>query len=183
MMTKFRKVTIGVDINASKEEVWDVLFNRFGEVNNFNPLIEGSQPSNDISGEVGAERICDLDSKNAIHEKITGARGNESFDVDIIKGNMPFINKAKATFDLKAVNENQTNVNLIMNFTAKPAFMVPMMKIMMPKMLRKMLIGLKYHLETDNLVTKDNIKGILKEYKDLQKKELSFKSVQLSAVA
>jgi len=181
-MTKFRKVTIDVDINASKDEVWDVLFNRFGEVNKFNPLIEGSRPTNDVSGEVGAERICDLDSKNSIHEKITGARGHESFDVDIIKGNMPMIDKAKATFDLKAVNENQTNVSFTMNFTAKPAFMAPMMKIMMPKMLSKMLVGLKYYLETDKLVTKDNIKGILKSYRDLEKSELSFKSVQLAAV-
>ena len=182
-MTKFRKVTIEVDINASKDEVWDILFNRFGEVNNFNPLIEGSQPTNDVKGEVGAERKCDLDSKNSIHEKIVAARGNDSFDVDIIEGNMPMIDKAHATFDLTEVVTNETNVSFTMNFTAKPSFMAPMMKIMMPKMLRKMLIGLKYHLETDKLVTKENINVILKKYKDLERSELSFKSVQLAAVA
>ena len=67
-----------------------------------------------------------------------------------------------------------------MNFTAKPAFMAPIMKLMMPKMLKKMLVGLKYHLETDQLVTKSNIDSIMKGYRKLQNseafvaKELSF---------
>ena len=182
-MTKFKKVTIDININASKEDVWDLVFNRFGEVNVFNPLIEGSEKINDIQGEVGAERKCDLDAKTSIHEKIVAVRGNDSFDVDIIKGGLPMMDKAKATFDLRAINENKTNVTFTMNFTSKPAFMAPMMKIMMPGMLKKMLVGLKYHLETDNLVTKGNIKGILKEYKDLARTELSFTSVELAVVA
>ena len=77
-MTKFRKVTIDIDVNTSKEQVWDLLFNRFGEVNNFNPLIEGSHHSQGAKGEVGCERVCDVDAKNSIHEKIVAARGNKS---------------------------------------------------------------------------------------------------------
>lgn len=167
-MTKFRKVTIDIDVNASKEQVWDLLFNRFGEVNNFNPLIEGSQHSQGAKGEVGCERVCDLDAKNSIHEKIVAARGNESFDIDIIKGGLPMMDEAKATIDLKAISGSQTNVTFTMNFTSKPAFMAPLMKGMMAKMLKKMLVGLKYHLETDKLVTKSNINGIMKGYRKLQ---------------
>ena len=178
-MTKFRKVTIDIDINASKEEVWDVVFNRFGEVNNFNPLIEGSHHSDGAKGEVGCERVCDLDSSNSIHEKIVAARGNESFDVDIIKGGLPMMDKAHATFDLKAINATQTKVTFTMNFTSKPAFMAPMLKLMMPKMLKKMLVGLKFHLETDQLVTKSNIDGIMKGYKKLQDSE-AFVASELS---
>lgn len=170
-MTKFRKVKIAIDVNASKTEVWDLLFNRFGEVNNFNPLIEGSHHSEGAKGEVGCERVCDLDAKNSIHEKIVAARGNESFDVDIIKGGLPMMDKAKATFDLKAINDNQTNVTITMYFTSKLAFMAPMLKLMMPKMLRKMLVGLKYHLETKELVTKSNINSIMKGYGKLQNNE------------
>lgn len=167
-MTKFRKVTIDIDINASKEQVWDLLYNRFGEVNNFNPLIEGSHHSQGAKGEVGCERVCDLDAKNSIHEKIVAARGNESFDVDIIKGGLPMMGEAKATIDLKAISGSQTNVTFTMNFTSKPAFMAPLMKGMMAKMLKKMLVGLKYHLETDQLVTKSNINSIMKGYRNLQ---------------
>ena len=179
-MTKFREVTIDIDVNASKAEVWDLVYTRFGEVNNFNPLIEGSHHSQGAKGEVGCERVCDLDAKNSIHEKIVGVRGNDSFDVDIIKGGLPMMDKAKATFDLKALSLSRTKVTFTMNFTAKPAFMAPMMKLMMPKMLKKMLVGLKYHLETDQLVTKNNIESIMKDYRKLQDseafvaKELSF---------
>jgi hypothetical protein len=167
-MTKFKKAIIDIDVNASKEQVWDLLFNRFGEVNNFNPLIEGSQHSQGAKGEVGCERVCDLDAKNSIHEKIVAARGNESFDIDIIKGGLPMMDEAKATIDLKAISGSQTNVTFTMNFTSKPAFMAPLMKGMMAKMLKKMLVGLKYHLETDQLVTKSNINGIMKGYRKLQ---------------
>jgi hypothetical protein len=175
------KVTIDIDVNASKEKVWDILFNRFGEVNNFNPLIEGSHHSQGAKGEVGCERVCDLDAKNSIHEKIVAARGNESFDVDIIKGGLPMMDKAKATIDLKTISDSRTNVTFTMNFTSKPAFMAPLMKGMMAKMLKKMLVGLKYHLETDQLVTKSNINSIIKGYRKLQDSE-AFVATELAYV-
>ena len=149
-------------------EVWDLLFNRFGEADNFNPLIEGSHHCQGAQGEVGCERVYDLEAKNSVHEKIVAARGNESFDVDIIKGGLPMMDKANVTIDLKAISGSQTNVTFTMNFTSKPAFMAPLMTGMMAKMLKKMLVGLKYHLETDQLVTKSNINNIMKGYRRLE---------------
>ncbi len=73
-------------VNVSKSKVWDLLFNRFGEVNNFNLLIEGSQFTTGIKGELGVERQCQLDSKNAVEERITEVRGDSGFDIDIVKG-------------------------------------------------------------------------------------------------
>ena len=178
-MTKFRKVIMDIDINVSKAEVWDLIFNRFGEVNNFNPLIEGSHHSEGAKGEVGCERVCDLDARNSIHEKIVAVRDNDSFDVDIIEGGLPMMDEAKATFDLDNISASQTKVTFTMNFTSKPAFMAPMMKLMMPKMLRKMLVGLKFHLETKELVTKSNINIIMKGYGKLQNKE-AFVAKELS---
>ena len=163
-MKKFRKVTVEMDINSSKEKVWDVLFNRFGEVNLFNPLIEGSHHTSGKAGEVGCERQCDLDSKNSIHEKITAARGNDSFDIEIIKGGLPMMDKMKATIDLESLHENSTRVFFTMNYNTSPAFMGALMKGMMKKMFAKVLIGLKYYLETGNEVTKENIKNIYNEY-------------------
>lgn len=170
-MTKFRKVSIDIDISAGKDSVWDMIYNRFGEVNNFNPLIEGSHHSNGAKGEVGCERVCDLDAKNSIHERIVAARGNESFDVEIIKGGLPMMDKAMATFDLTVLSDSRTKVTFTMNFTSKPAFMAPLLKGMMAKMLKKMLVGLKYHLETDQLVTKSNINSIMKGYRKLHDSE------------
>ena len=113
-MTKFRNVVVDIDVKASKEQAWDLLYNHFGEVNNFNPLIEGSHHSEGAKGEVGCERVCDLDAKNSIHEKIVAARDNESFDVDIIKGGLPMMDEAKATFDLKA-KPSGANSSVLLN--------------------------------------------------------------------
>ena len=166
-MTKFKEFTLEININSSKEEVWDLLFNRFGEVNLFNPVIEGSHHTTGAKGEVGCERQCDINSRTSVHEKITAARGNDGFDIELIKGRMPFMDKMEGTWEFKELNQNQTRAFLTMRLKTKPAFMSSLMKGMMSKMVGSMLVGLKYHLETGNLVTKENIKNIMKEYKKL----------------
>ena len=164
-MGNLKEVTIDVTTNTSKEQVWDLLYNRFGEVNVFNPLIEGSHHTIGAQGEVGCERQCDLDARNSIHEKIVAARGNDSFDIDIIKGGLPMMKTMKGTFDLLAIGPSRTRVTFTMRFNTKPGFMAMFMKGMMHKMLHKMIVGMKYHLETGNLVTKENIKQIMKDYR------------------
>lgn len=166
-MEKLKELTVDLEVTSSKEEVWDLIFNRFGEVNVFNPLIEGSHHSSGQKGEVGVERVCNLDAKNSIREKITDARGNDSFDVDIIEGGLPMMDTMKATFDLTSIGANQTLISFTTRFNTKPRFMAIMMTGMMQKMLTKMLVGLKYHLETGDTVTKENISKIMKEYKRL----------------
>ena len=74
--------------NASKEEIWDLTFNRFGEVNLFNSNIESSHYVSEGKG-VGCERQCDLDANTSVQERITAARGTDSFDIDIIEGGLP----------------------------------------------------------------------------------------------
>ncbi len=62
-MKNLREFQLEVNVNASKVEVWDLLFNKFGEVNLFNPEIEGSHHTTGVKGEVGCERQCDINSK------------------------------------------------------------------------------------------------------------------------
>lgn len=166
-MKKYRKVSKEITINVSKEKVWDLLFNRFDEVNNFNPLIEGSHHLTGVKGEVGCERHCDLGPNKSFHERITSARGTESFDIDVIEGSLPMVEELLGTYDLEAVGPNQTRVYFTMSFYPELSLMTGMLKIMMSKMVRKMLIGLKYHLETGNLVTKSNIKEITSNFRKL----------------
>ena len=166
-MEKLKNVTVSIIANSSKDQVWDLLFNRFGEVNIFNPIIEGSHHTKGVQGEVGCERQCDIDSKNSVIEKIVAARGNDSFDIDIIEGGLPMMKTMKGTFDLKSIEPNRTEITLTMRFSSKPAFMANLMKGKMRQMLFKMMIGLKYHLETGGVVTKENIKGIVKDYNRL----------------
>ena len=170
-MKKFRTVTIDIDINKCKEVVWDMLFNRFGETILYNTLIVDSIATNDLQGEVGAERKCDLDAKNSIVEKIVARRERDGFDIDIIEGGMPMMDEMKANYDLIAITGNHTKVTLTMKFITKPAFLATLMKGKMAKMLNKMLVGLKFHLETDQSVTKGNINSIMKGFNNLKKGE------------
>jgi len=170
-MKKFKQVVIDIDINATKEKAWDVLFNRFGEINNYNPHIEGSHHTTGVQGEVGCERQCDMDAKNSVHERIVGVRGNNGYDVDIIEGNLPMMDEMKVSIDLETLSSDQTKVIFTVNFAAKPAIMAVLMKGMIAKMFKKLLVGLKYHLETDKLVTKSNINGIMKGFRKLEHRE------------
>jgi ribosome-associated toxin RatA of RatAB toxin-antitoxin module len=170
-MKKLREFELEVNINSSKEQVWDLLFNRFGEVNLFNPVLEDSHQTAGVKGEVGCERQCDINSSTSIQEKITAARGNDSFDVNVIKGGMPMMDEMNATWDFIETGTSQSRARLTMRFNTKPAFVGALMIGMMTKMVKSMLIGLKYHLETGNLVSKENIKGIMKDYKRLQENE------------
>jgi hypothetical protein len=170
-MRKFKQLAIDVDINVSKKKAWDVLFNRFGEINDFNPHLVGSHHTKGVQGEVGCERQCDMDARNFVHERIVGVRGNDGFDVDIIDGNLPMMHEMKVSIDLETISPDQTKVTFTVNFAAKPAIMAVLMKGMITKMFKKLLVGLKYHLETDKLVTKSNISDIMKGFGKLQPSE------------
>jgi hypothetical protein len=166
-MEKLKNVTVSIIADSRKDQVWDLLFNRFGEVNIFNPMIEGSHHTKGVQGEVGCERQCDVDSKISVIERIVAARQNDSFDIDIIEGGLPMMKTMKGTFDLKSIEPKRTEMTMTMRFSTKPAFMANFIKGKMNQMLSKMMIGLKYHLETDGVVTKENIKGIIKDYSRL----------------
>ena len=116
---------------------------------------------------MGCERQFDLDSSSSIHEKINAERGTDGFDIDVIEGGLPMMDEMKASYDLETLDDDKTMVIFTMRYNTKPSFMAGMMKGMMGKMFLKMLVGLKYHLETKNFVTKDNIKSIVKVYSQL----------------
>ncbi len=162
-----REVQQTISIHSPKEEVWDIVFNKFGEVNDFNPLIEGSHYIQGDEGSVGCERQCAIDAKTNVRERITRAEPGLNFDIEIFEGGLPMMDKMKARFDLVELSADKTEVLFAMSYSTKPAFMAGLMKGKMSKFFMKMLIGLKYHLETGELVTKGNIREIEKRYKGL----------------
>ena len=75
------------------------------------------------------------------------------------------MDKMKGTIDLKEIMPNQTLVAATIQFNTSPAFMGSFLKGMIAKMFFKLLVGLKFYLETDEEVTKENFKDIMKTYK------------------
>lgn len=168
-MSKLHDIEMEIDIHASKAEVWDLLFNRFGEVNDFNPLIEASHHEAGTEGEVGCERKCEITPGNWVHEKITRASGTNEFDIDILEGGLPMMDKMGATVRLQKLGEDRTRVKMTLHVSTKPAFLIHAMRGKMKKQFFNLLIGLKNHLETGTMITKQNIKGISQQYFELPK--------------
>ena len=167
-MENSKSFNLSIVVNDSRERVWDTLFTRFGEISLFNPNVEGSHFTSGSKGEVGCERVCNLDSKTFVREKIVKADPQKSFTVDVVDGNMPMVQELKVNFKIHSTKANQTQVDLTAKFTTKPAFMAALAKGMFRKKLDNVLIGLKYYLETGQPVSKKTFKPISKQYKKLE---------------
>lgn len=167
-MKNLHSFTVEESINASKEKVWEALYDRFGDIQLFNPNIDGSHFTLGDTGEVGCERICELDSKTFVKERITQSSGKESFTVDIYESNLPLMQTMLAHFDVLKQGEHKTLVILNFEYSTKPAFMAPLVKMPMSKTFKKLTVGLKYYLETGNEVSKSGFKEVFRKYKKLE---------------
>ncbi len=167
-MKNAKTISTTIEVNASKEKVWDTLYTRFGETYLFNPNLTGSHFSSGNTGEVGCERECQIDSKTHIREKITNAIELKQFSLEVVGGNMPMVKEVKVDIKLSPLGANKTKVLLDASFTTSPAFMAILMKMPFKKMFVNLLIGLKYYMETGKPVSKDTFKPVAKAYKQLQ---------------
>jgi len=166
-MPALRTLHTEITINASKETVWDTLFNRFGDVHLYNPSLDGSHYIKGGTGSVGCERQCDLDAKTKLIERISSAEELKRFTVEIIGGNMPMVKTMIIEIELLERSSNRTTVSIIGRYNTSPGFMGGLVKGMMRGKLTDMLIGLKYYLETGTPVTKQSYKPIAKTYRRL----------------
>lgn len=168
-MKNVNNISINIEIKASKDKVWKILYTDFGQVGNFNPVIEGSHGISEKQG-VGCERQCDLSAggKKFIKETISGAKEGEMMEVKMVGGKFPMMDMGtvKAAYHLKETNYG-TNVTMQMDFKTSPVFMGSLIKGKMKSTLFQTLIGLKYYLETGDIVTKSKFKKISKVYKGL----------------
>lgn len=166
-MTAKKQISTSIIIHSSKEEVWDKLYNRFGDISIFNPNLDSSYQTTTGSVQVGTERRCDLDTNTYIKETITSVKDMEAMSIDIYDGNMPMVNEMDVSFKLNSITNKKTEVLLIANFSTKPSFMAGLLKMPFRKKMTDLLIGLKYYLETGKEVSKNTYKPILKTYKQL----------------
>jgi len=170
-MSELSSFKVDVSINGSKDKVWQALYERFGETALFNPNIISSEYIKGESGELGCERECMLDSKTYVKEKIIEVDGTNHFSFDIYESNMPMMKTMIARFDLLEVSNTNTNVSMTFNYNTHPSFMAAIMKVPMRSKLGKMLIGLKYFVETGNTMQDSDFRSVFKTYKRLDEQE------------
>lgn len=153
-------------INASKEQVWNVLFNDFGNIHTHNPGIVASNyvDKNSKKGELNCVRYCQFNDKLSLEEIITEVDENNSFRVVVTTHNLPLLKHMSATYKLTSIAEGKTEVKMTSYNSTSPSFMIHLVKGQMRKGLRKHLFGLKYYIETGKTVDAKNYATVFKNY-------------------
>ncbi len=131
-------------VKAPLDIVWAV-WDDYGNVDKFHPLLSDSHivANESLKTGIGAKRQCNLkDGKNWIREEIIEHTPNEKIVINAYDGTMP-LKKAVVSFDFKAINAQETDVTVHMNFEPKMGvigkIMAPMMKGKFQKMMGTVL--------------------------------------------
>ncbi len=151
-------------INASREKIWEVLFNQYGDIHN--PTMPTSNYMHGASkGELNCERHCMFNDKLFVDEKITKATINESVTIVVTKHNLPFLKDMSATYELSTIDKDVIEVKMTSINTFSLGFMKYLMRGQLRKAVATHLFGMKYFIETGKTVNKDNYSEIFKNYK------------------
>lgn len=78
--------------------------------------------------------------------------------------NLPMMRAMSATYELKKLGENTTELTMISDATSFPGFMIHLMKGQLAKGLVQHLFGMKYYIETGETLSKENFNRVYKEY-------------------
>jgi hypothetical protein len=155
-----------LEIKASVEKVWKVLFNQYGDIHIHNPTMQDSNyMHNAVKGGINVVRHCQFTDKLFLDEKITEYKENESVRIEVVKHNLPMLDHLSATYELKSLGDDKTEVKMTSLNSASPSFMIHLMKGRLRKSVGQHLFGMKYFIETGKTVDMKNYKEIYSSYK------------------
>ena len=148
-MTKIEKK---LNINASKERVWDVISD-LGGIQNYNPMVKKSFYNTKIKSGEGAGRVCEFHPMGKVNEKATHWDDGNNYTLHIKPlEKLPFFKEGFAHFSLSSSNAGGTEVSVDFEYdvTGGPVAWA-MNKIMLRNNFDKgfegILKGLKKHIE------------------------------------
>lgn len=165
MTSKMNCTELHEVIHASQERVWEVLFHQYGDIHIHNPtMVASNYMEGGTQGELHSVRHCRFNEKLFVNEKIVEMHGTDSFKIEVITHNLPFLQEMSAIYEVVAVGDNKTALKMISCNSFKPDFMKFLMRGQLAKSLRKHLFGLKHYAETGGIVTADNYAKLHKEH-------------------
>jgi len=165
MTSKLNRTEFNEVIAASKEHVWELLFNQYGDIHIHNPTMVTSNYMHDgTKGELNAVRHCKFSEKLFLDEQIVEVNGTDSFKIEVVAHNLPFVKHMSAIYELTAIGPDKTALTMTSFNSFAPDFMKYMMRGQMAKSLRKHLFGLNYYAETGEIVTPKNYAELHKKH-------------------
>ncbi len=144
-----------IRIDAPREKVWEVLAD-LGGIHKWNPGVSHSHSTSESSGGEGATRHCDLSNPSGyLEERAFDWREGEGFKIDIFESSFP-IERNVVEFTLRADGDG-TIVTVTPDYRLKFGPIGALLdRLILGRQLRKgmgnLLAGLKYHVETGELV-------------------------------
>ncbi|MEM7323139.1 MAG: SRPBCC family protein [Actinomycetota bacterium] len=148
---------INETIQASIDQVWEVLFSQYGDIHIHNPLMTASNYMHGATeGGPDVVRHCEFGKKFYLDEKITDVDEQKGFRVEAGEHNFPFVTHMSATYELSSPDENTTEVHMVSFNSYAPGFMRHLLGRQTKKTLAKHLFGLRYYIETGNTLDPDN---------------------------
>ena len=147
-------VTSSTNIDAPADKVWSVLAD-LGSIYKWNPGVAKSHTTSELTQGEGATRHCDLDDRNYLEERAFDWREGESFKIDVFESSMPLESNI-VTFQV-APDADRTNVTVTVDYKLKYGIIGALMDVIFAKRMLQngfddMMAGLKYHVETGDLV-------------------------------
>ena len=147
-------VTSQIKIDAPVEKVWGVLAD-IGSIYKWNPGVVTSHTTVDQSQGDGTTRHCALDDKNFLEERTFDWREGESFKIDVFESTLPLKSNI-VTFQVTPDGDG-TRATVTADYVLKFGPIGKLMDVLFAKRQAQqgfddMMVGLKYHVETGELV-------------------------------
>ncbi len=147
-----RHVTIDVPVT----EVWDVLAD-IVSVAKFSPTITESRLLGEPARGVGARRYCRHTLMGDVEEEVVSWEEGRRLGLNVYKGLPPPVQKMVGTYVLDEQRPGSTQVNfaveLRIGWGLLGKAMRPLLSAFMRREMVKNLAGLKYYVETEDIVT------------------------------
>ena len=144
-----------IRINAPREKVWGVLAD-LGGIYKWNPGVSHSRSTSEAGGGEGATRHCDLaNPKGYLEERAFDWREGEGYKIDIYESSFP-IERNVVEFTVTADGDG-TIVSVSPDYQLKFGPIGALIdRLILGRQMRKgmedLLAGLKYHVETGEVV-------------------------------
>lgn len=133
------------------DQVWKVLGD-FQSVHRYHPMVARVDKLSDHDRGDGAVRRCHFEDGTSVVETVIDWQDGTRYTVQLSEFSMPLA-AATATLQVRAIDDQNSEVSIEMNFTPKfgPVGWVMgqvMMRPMMKRMFGRVLAGLAHHVET-----------------------------------
>lgn len=163
---KLKSIKQKIKIQATPEQVWSII-SQFGNVANFHAGVKDSykQKGSDNKATLGCERVCkivDMGLNITLKERVTNIVEGKSYQFEVYEcSNFP-ISKMLFGFEILNNNADSTELEIHIQYRAKPAFLTSLMAGKMRKLARDVSLGYKHHIETGEV--RAPIKSLRKKY-------------------